>query len=186
MPCANAAVFAVAIVLSSLATASAAPAMAAEGQRQRRVLVVNSFGSGAPPFTMLSTAFESEIKRELGAAVDLDQVSLDMARYAQPDMEEAFAELLAKRLSKGQPDLVVPLGAPAGGFVTKYRDRLFPRAPVLYTGMDRRTLPAEVLANNATFVGYSFDFKVLVEDMFRLDPETNNVVVILGATPLER
>ena len=89
-------------------------AWGAEEERPRRVLMVHSFGSSAPPFTTHSTAFESTIKRELGTAVDLDEVSLDMARYAQPDMEEAFAEFLAKRMSEWQPDLVVPIGSPAG------------------------------------------------------------------------
>ena len=148
--------------------------------------MVHSFGSSAPPFTTHSTAFESTIKRELGTAVDLDEVSLDMARYAQPDMEEAFAEFLGKRMSEWQPDLVVPIGSPAGKFVAKFRDKLFPQTPVVYTGMDRRTLPADAFAKNATFVGEDFDLKGLVEDMLQLDPETNNVVVILGATPLER
>lgn len=164
----------------------AATAQGAQTERASRVLMVHSFGSSAPPFTTHSTAFESTLKRELGAAVDLDEISLNMARYAQPDMEEAFAEFLAKRMSQWEPDLVVPIGSPAGRFVAKYRDRLFPRAPVVYTGMDRRTLPADAFANNAAFVGESFDLKGLVEDMLQLDPETNQVVVILGATPLER
>ena len=148
--------------------------------------MVHSFGSSAPPFTTHSVAFESTIKRELGTAVDLDEVSLDMARYAQPDMEEAFAEFLVKRISEWQPDLVVPIGSPAGKFVAKFRDKLFPRTPVIYTGMDRRTLPDDAFAKNATFVGENFDLKGLVEDMLQLDPETNHVVVILGASPLER
>ena len=149
--------------------------------------MVHSFGSSAPPFTTHSTAFEAAIKRELGVAgVDLDEVSLAMARYAQPDMEEAFADFLGKRTSAWEPDLVVPIGSPAGRFVVKYRNRLFPRAPVVYVGMDRRTLPPDAFANNATFVGESFDLKGLVEDMLQLDPQTNNVFVILGATPLER
>ena len=171
------------------AAAAAAEVTAAEvtaAERPRRVLMVHSFGSSAPPFTTHSTAFESTIKRELGTAVDLDEVSLDMARYAQPDMEEAFAEFLSKRFATWQPDLVVPIGSPAGRFVAKFRDRLFPNMPVVYTGMDKRTLPADAFARNATFVGESFELKGLVEDMLQLDPETNNIVVILGATPLER
>ena len=72
-------------------------------------------------------------------------------------MEEAFAEFLAKRLAKWQPDLVVPAGAPAGRFVAKYRDRLFPGTPVVYSWVDIRTLPADAITNNATFVGQSFE-----------------------------
>jgi hypothetical protein len=176
-----------ALLCALFLAAATTGAWGAEGERPRRVLMVHSFASSAPPFTTHSTAFEAAIKRELGvSAVDLDEVSLAMARYAQPDMEEAFAEFLGKRMSTWEPDLVVPIGSPAGKFVAEYRNRLFPNTPVVYTGMDRRTLPADALANNATFVGESFDVKGLVEDMLHLDPETNNVFVILGATPLER
>jgi hypothetical protein len=110
----------VAIVCPILTTA----AHAAEDGAAKRVLMVHSFGSSAPPFTTHSTAFETTLTQGMGKRVDLDQVSLDMARYAQPDMEEAFVEFLLKRLTKWQPDLVVPIGSPAGRFVAKFRDRL--------------------------------------------------------------
>ncbi len=122
----------------------------------------------------------------MGKRVDLDQFSLDMARYAQPDMEEAFVEFLFKRLAKWQPDLVVPIGSPAGRFVVKFRDRLFPGTPVIYTGMDRRKVPPGAITKNATFVGEDFKLAGLVEDILRLAPDTTNIEVILGATPLER
>jgi signal transduction histidine kinase len=147
--------------------------------------MVHSFGSTAPPFTTHSTAFETTLTQDMGKRVDLDQVSLDMARYAQPDMEEAFVEFLLKRLAKWQPDLVVPVGSPAGRFVAKYRDRLFPQTPVIYTGMDLRTLPPGAF-QNATFVGESFNLAGLVEDILQLAPDTTNIAVVLGASPLER
>ena len=147
--------------------------------------MVHSFGSTAPPFTTHSTAFETTLTQEMGKRIDLDQVSLDMARYAQPDMEEPFVEFLLKRLAKWQPDLVVPVGSPAGRFVAKYRDRLFPQTPVIYTGMDLRTLPPGAF-QNATFVGESFNLAGLVEDILQLAPDTTNIAVVLGASPLER
>ena len=67
-----------------LLAVTASPAAATEA---KRVLVVHSFGSTAPPFTTHSTAFEATLTREMGGQIDLDEVSLDMARYAQPDME---------------------------------------------------------------------------------------------------
>jgi PAS domain S-box-containing protein len=158
---------------------------AGEAEQVKRVLIVHSFGSTAPPFTTHSTAFESALKRQMGKWVDLDEVSLDMARYAQPDMEETFVEFLLKRLAKWSPDLVVPIGSPAGRFVAKYRTRLFPQIPVIYTGMDRRTLPAGPL-QNATFVGESFNLAGLVEDILQLAPDATNIAVVIGATPLER
>ena len=169
-------------LLSFLLTALCA--LAAE---PKRVLVVHSFGSAAPPFTTGSTAFESTLIEEMGEPVDLDEVSLDVARYATLDMEEALVELMSKRQTRWQPDLVVPIGSPAGLFVARHRSRLFPpTTPVIYTAMDQRRLPPGALQQNAAFVGASYDLPGAVEDILQLAPATTNVVVVIGATPLEQ
>ena len=152
-----------------------------------RVLLIHSFGRAAPPFTTASTAFETALSEEMGKRVDLDEVSLDVARYATLDMEEAIIELMRKRQTKWQPDLVVPFGSPAGIFVAEHRDRLFsPATTIIYTGMDQRRLPAGALNHNATFVGASYDLSGSVNDILALSPGTTNLVVVIGASPLEQ
>src|SRR5438045_9296324 len=79
----------------------------------KRVLVVNSFGSAAPPFSVHAAAFETALVEKMGEQVDLDEISLDMARYADPDMQKALAEFLEKRHVTWKPDLVVPIGSQA-------------------------------------------------------------------------
>jgi PAS domain S-box-containing protein len=152
----------------------------------KKVLIVHSFGSAAPPFTTHSIAFETELTKRIGEQVDLDEVSLDHARYAAPDMEEALVEYLQKRQAKWQPDLVVPIGSPAGIFVEQYRGRLFPHTPILYAGMDRRRLAADALQNNAAFVGESFDGPGFIQDILQLAPETTNIVCVIGTSVVER
>src|SRR5882757_5095241 len=151
-----------------------------------RVLIIHSFGSAAPPFTTHSIAFETELTEKLGEPVDLDEISLDVARYADSDTQEALVDYIRKRQAKWQPDLVVPIGSPAGVFVAQNRDRLFPDTPVLYTGMDQRRLPAGALQKNAAFVGENFDVSGLVEDMLQVAPATTNIAVVIGASPLEQ
>ena len=151
----------------------------------KRVLLIHSFGSAAPPFTVESMAFETELVEKMGERVDLDEVSLDMARYADPDMQEAIVDYLQKRQRKWQPDLVVPIGAPAAIFVAKYRDRLFPETPIVYASADRRLLPAGALEKNAAYVGQVYEISGLLEDMLQVAPATKNIVVVVGATPLE-
>jgi PAS domain S-box-containing protein len=152
----------------------------------KRVLIVHSFGSAAPPFTTHSIAFETELTERLGERVDLDEVSLDHARYAGADMEEKLVEYLRSRQARSQPDLVVPIGSPAGIFVERYRERLFPGTTVLYTGMDRRRLGADALDKNAAFVGESFDGPGFIEDILQLAPDTTNIVCVIGASQVER
>jgi len=150
----------------------------------KRVLLVHSFGSAAPPFTTHSIAFETELAHHEN--VDLDEVSLDHSRFADADMEEALVAFLQKRDARWQPDLVVPVGSPAGVFVANYRQRLFPRTPILYTGMDKRRLPDDALQDNAAFVGESFDGPCFIEDMLQIAPDTTNIVCVIGASQVER
>ena len=152
----------------------------------KRVLLVHSFGSASPPFTVESTAFETELVGKMGDRVDLDEVSLDMARYHDREMQEAIVDYLQKRQAKWQPDLVVPIGAPASIFVATYRDRLFPETPILYASADRRLLPPGAVEKNAAYVGQVYEIPGFLEDMLQIAPATKNIVVIVGATPLER
>ncbi len=153
----------------------------------KRVLVVHSFGNAAPPFTTHSTAFERALAEKMGRTVDIDEVSLDVARYATLDMEEALVDLMRARQAKWQPDLVVPIGSPAGAFVARHRAGLFPaETPIIYAGMDKRRLPADALDHNATFVGESFDVAGWIEDILEIAPDTKNIAVVIGASPLEQ
>jgi signal transduction histidine kinase len=101
-------------------------------------------------------------------------------------MQEAIVDYLQKRRAKWQPDLVVPIGSPAAIFVATYRDRLFPETPILYASADRRLLPQGALDRNAAYVGQIYEIPGFVEDMLQIAPATKNIVVIVGATPLER
>src|SRR5437762_47754 len=157
-------------------------AVCAAESKAKRVLVVHSFGSVAPPFTTHSVAFETELVEKMGERVDLDEVSLDMARYADPNLQEALVEYLQKRQAHWQPDLVVPIGSPAGVFVEQYRDRLFPETPILYTGMDRRRLSSHALERNAAFIGENFDGPGFIEDILQIAPATKNIAIVIGAS----
>jgi PAS domain S-box-containing protein len=153
----------------------------------KRVLMVHSFMNVAPPFTKHSQAFQAELIARMGEPVDLDEISLNVARYASLDMEEALVEFMRKREGKWQPDLVVPIGSPAARFIAQYRDRLFPKTtPVIYTGLDKRRLSADELANNAAFVGSSYDLPGLVEDILQIAPDTKHIAILIGASQLEK
>ena len=168
-------------IAASIPLLSISTAVAAE---PKRVLIVNSFNSTAPPFSFQSTAFKSALVAKMGAPVDLDEVSLDMARY-EADMQNAIVDYLEKRQAKWRTDLVVAIGAPAVSFVADHRDRLFQDTPVLYAAADRRLLPPDALEKNAAYVGQLLDIPGLFEDMLQVAPATKNIEIIVGATPLE-
>src|SRR4029077_9344753 len=176
------ALFSVLVAIAAMAFLGLKNAAADE---PKRVLLVHSFGSAAPPFTVESTAFETELVSKMGERVDLDEVSLDMARYPDRDMQEAIVDYLQKRQAKWQPDLVVRIGSPAAIFVATYRDRLFPETPILYASADRRLLPPGALEKNAAYIGEVYEIPGLLEDMLQVAPAKKNIAVVVGAPPLE-
>src|SRR5437879_11798202 len=116
---------------------------AAGAEEPKRVLMVHSFGSTAPPFTTHSTAFETALTEAMGNRVDLDEVSLDMARYAQPDMEEPFVEVMLKRLAKWRADLVVAIGSRDGLLEARNGHRRVRQTAGIYVGMANGTMPPD-------------------------------------------
>src|SRR3954447_8901808 len=93
------------LVVSIAAAIGLLFASSSPAAQPKRVLVVNSFGSAAPPFSVHAAAFESALVEKMGERVDLDEISLDMARYADPDMQNAIADFLEKRQATWKPDL---------------------------------------------------------------------------------
>jgi len=152
----------------------------------KRVLIVHSFGSEAPPFTRASASFLAELTERQGQLVDLDEVFLENARYADKEMQDLLVEYLEKRRATWRPDLVAAMGSPASIFVAQYRERLFPDTPIVYVSSDRRRLPPGALEKNAAYVGCIYEVPGMIEDILQIVPDTTNIVMVIGASPLEQ
>ena len=161
-------------------------ACCASAATPKRLLILDSFGRDVAPFNTAVSTFRTTLARELGAPVDIYEASLDAARFAEPERETPFVEFLKFRFEGRSLDLVVPVGAPAARFVSKYRDALFPNVPVVFTGVDPRIVPPGAVRTNATLATQRVNLSGIVEDMLRVQPDTTNVVVIFGASPLEK
>ena len=168
------------LILLSLTTLGASAAS------PKRVLILNPFARDVAPFSAAVSSFRSTLVQELGEPVDLYEVPLDLARFAGPEGEDPLVAFLEGRL-KGHPvDLVVPIGGAGAGFVARHRERLFPHTPLLFTAADRRLVPPDLLRRDATLVTQAINLRGMVEDILQLQPQTTNIVVVFGASPLER
>jgi signal transduction histidine kinase len=158
----------------------------AAAEPPKRVLIVNSFGREVAPFSAVASAFRTGLTRELGTTLDLHEVSLEMSRFPEPGMELAFADFLEHRFAERRLDLVVPIGAPAAQFVGQFRNRLFPDSPVLIAAGDPRLVPRELLSKNTAHICQKVNLPGQIEDILQLQPDTTNIVVVLGASTVEQ
>jgi PAS domain S-box-containing protein len=174
------------VLLVLAAWPASAPRAIVAAERPRRVLILESFGRDAGPLGKMILAFRAELRARWPEPIDLFEVSLETARSNQPAEEDSVVHFLAERLAHDPVDLVVPFGTPAMEFAARHRERLFPTAPILIAGVERRLIKPEFLGPWAVAVGPRFDIAGIVDDILRLLPETREIAVVYGASSFEQ
>ena len=152
----------------------------------RRVLLLHSFGPHFEPWSAVAGRFREELTKRLPKEIDLYEASLEMARSAQPPDEAPLVDYLRALFAGRNLDLVVAVGAPAAQFFQKYRPQFFPSTPLLISTADQRTFSEAALTSNDAAVPSTLDLPKLIENILQVLPETRNIAVVIGASPLER
>src|SRR5450755_2882893 len=151
----------------------------------KRVLLLHSFGRDFAPWSEYARTFREELNRQSPDSIDLYEASLATARF--PDEEEGpFVEYLRVLFAKRRLDLVVAIGSPAVGLIQRHRQELFPSIPAVYTGVERRRVSYATLTASDAVVAINNDFAAVVENILHLLPETPDIVVVIGNSPIEK
>lgn len=161
-------------------------ALGASGATPKRVLILDSFGHDVAPFGVAVSAFRTTLIRDFGQPVDVYESTLDVARFAEQGFDKPLADFLDQRFADSPVDLVVPIGAPAARFAAKHRNTIFVGTPLLFVGAEPRTLPPDALETNATLVTEKDDLPGMIEDILQIQPNTTNIVVLFGVSPIEQ
>ena len=101
-------------------------------------------------------------------------------------MKAPFVDYIRALLSGRKLDLIVPVGAPAAFFVQRNRTRLLPATPMIVIGADVRRIPRETRKDNDTGVLLDLDLPAYLDNILRLRPETKDIAVVVGNSPVER
>jgi ABC-type uncharacterized transport system substrate-binding protein len=150
----------------------------------KRVLILHSFGLRFKPWTERTQVIRSEMSRR--KSVDFHDHSLVSARLAGERSEGPFVDYLQALYEDRPPDLIIAIGAPAANFVQKYRPRLFPGTPMVFTAVQQMRVETEKLTENDTVVAAADDFLPLFENILRVLPDTKTITIVSGASPNER
>ena len=150
----------------------------------KRVLLLDSFGRNVAPISALISSFRTELSSRSPEPIDLHEVSLEMARFAQPEQELPCVTILRERFSTQPPDLVVTFGNPAFAFIRRHRD-LFPATPALVAGVPEQALRSGAIPENTLVVPVSVNLAGMVDDILSALPGTVNIEVVLGTSPNE-
>jgi signal transduction histidine kinase len=151
-----------------------------------QVLLINSFGREFAPLDAFAGNFRTELVRRSAQPLDIYEVWLESARMEGSLQERPFADYISALFEARSLDLVVAVGGPAVRFAQKHRPNLFRAAPLLLAGVDERHLEATALGANDVVVSVRNEPVKILEDILRILPQTTNVCVVVGSSPLER
>jgi signal transduction histidine kinase len=151
----------------------------------KRVLLLHSFGRDFAPWNEYARTIREELGRQSPEPTDIFEASLATARFAEHE-EGPFVDYLRALFVKRRLDLVIAIGAPAVDFLQRHRQQLFPSTPMLITALEQRRVALAALTPNDAVVATTIDFAGAVENILRVLPETDNIAVVTGDSPIER
>ena len=147
--------------------------------------MLQSFGLRFKPWTDFAEIFRSEMIKQSKAPIDFLDHSLLTARVDDDKALAPFVDYLHALYAEKAPDLIVALGAPAAEFVQRYRPRLFPKTPMLFTAVEARRVQYDKLTENDTVAAAAHDFPAAIETILQVLPDTKVIAVVNGASPNE-
>ncbi|MCC7041641.1 MAG: sensor histidine kinase [Burkholderiales bacterium] len=152
----------------------------------KRVLVLNSFGPDFAPYDSIAPTFRTALAQRFDTPITFVEASLDYMRTATDKQTRTFIAYLNDRFDGTPPDVVVTFGGPAAQFYLTHRDELFGTTPVVLGALEERFIPKTPLLPKDAIVGVRVHIPEILHHIERLLPQTQTIVVVIGASRLER
>jgi len=124
-----------------------------------------------------------EVFSESGMDVEISYEFLDAKRYAETRAYRSKkTELLKYKYKKRPVDLVLLSDNSAFYFVSEHRSQIFPKAPVVFCGINNYSLKMHKKLPNSTGVMERKDMDETLELMMSLHSNTENIFIISDTT----
>jgi len=158
----------------------------AVGAEPRRVMLLHSFGRDFKPWSEYAKSIRAQLDQQSPWSLDITDHSLVTARSSDDDSEGPFVEYLRAIFAKQPLDLIISIGAPAAAFVQRHRQGLFANTPMVFTAVEQRRIQHSTLTINDAVVPVRINYFAAIENILRVLPDTKNVIVVVGTSPIEK
>jgi hypothetical protein len=171
------AALAIALLLATMGQSQAA------NPEPKRVLMLQSFGLRFKPWTDYAQYLRLEMINRSKGPIDFQDHSLLTARLSDEKALAPFVDYLQALYGEKPPDLIIALGAPAAEFLQRYRPKLFPKTPMMFTAVEARRVQYDKLTEYDTVAAVAHDFPAAIETILQVLPDTKTIAVVNGASP---
>ena len=152
----------------------------------RHVLVLSSSERPFARQSEFADTFMRELIRSSREPIHFVEVSVHTVRASGEEPDSSIAQRIRSAVGSLRLDLVITIGGPAATFAQQFRRELFPAAPTLIAGVDRRFVDDGTFTGVETTVATEHDPALMIDEILRRLPETRTVMVVVGASQHER
>ncbi|MDX1405082.1 MAG: sensor histidine kinase [Woeseiaceae bacterium] len=157
----------------------------AQEVRGPNVLILQSLDTHSSPYYVPTQEFRQSFPQNVDSPVSFVEISLDARWGRREDREPYQVAFLRNRFQALPPDLVVGVGPSAIDFWLRYRDEFPSRVPTVFSAREGAVTTDMLRPGDAGIVA-EFSFTHVMDEIVTLLPETRHVVVVFGASELER
>lgn len=158
---------------------------APSAERQQGVLALYGSRPDLPANVLVDEIIRSTLERELGSRLDFYAEFLDTARWPESETQAAVRDFLRRRYAQKNLSVIIAVARPAINFMRVYGDELFPGVPVVAYG-DSDALRDWEPGRPITGTLGKVDIRGTAELILRLQPRTQEILVISGASPSDQ
>lgn len=106
--------------------------IAADGKRQRSILVLEDADFRSPFYSEIFAGIRTAAKQSGRSPTVTYGESLDLARFPGPDYEESLVGHLRTKYAQRPIDVIVSIGVASAKFLQRRKPEIWPGAPVVY------------------------------------------------------
>jgi signal transduction histidine kinase len=120
------------ILVACLLASLSRECIAADGPRQRSILVLEEADFRSPFYSEIFAGIRAAAKQNGRSQTVIYGESLDLARFPGPDYEESLIGHLKTKYAHRPIDVIVSIGVTAAKFLQARKQDIWPAAPVVY------------------------------------------------------
>ena len=158
----------------------------AQSNATKTVLVLYDGGREFTGIALIDRNIESTLNEALTNRVMIFREYMDLTRIGPANYEQVLRDFYRSKYSSNSPDVVVAVRGRPLDFLLKHGNELFREVPIVSAAMDLRQVNARKLPTNATGSSLQVRYWPTLALARALQPETEQVVVVLGASANDR
>ena len=146
----------------------------------KTVVVIEAERPGRPLFSAFNDSFQAALREAFDEPVEVFVESLDLARFGRDEYRKRLEIWLGEKYAGRKIDVVVALGPFGYRAAIGWRDRLWPEVPVIFAGLDQKTIGEVGRSRHSTGLLNEFGHLDTIRMALDLFPETRNIAIVGG------